>query len=142
MEAHLEGALRTAQGNRALRGREPVPGDEQQRLSVWFGEARERSENERALSWLVVVDSLAGDSLGEGSSSPGGAPLVGQHSAGHREQPRFGVLRYLVQATPGHEEGLGDRVVCLRGRASTKSVGRHGAEMRVEELREPAFLRC
>jgi hypothetical protein len=127
MQALAETVRRLAEDGGGLCGREPIPGDEHERLAIALAEARERAHDaaisEVGLPGVVALD-VPALGLDPQSLAPGGASTLGPGDVTRDgEQPWQRRLRYVVEPPPDDEERLGDDVIDRLGRHPAPSVG-------------------
>ena len=132
----------TARGARGAGTGEPVPGDEHERLAAAIRQPLHGDANELGLGEVLahLTRSVRGAGKGEAPlerGAPVGRPaLVGEDPARDPVQPGERVLRHVVEAAPGDEEGVGHDVLRRLGRRTAESVRPHERVVLSEQVFE------
>jgi hypothetical protein len=115
MQAHPRGTRLEVKRGASLCWREAVPSDQEEQLSIVLAEACEGVEHRRLVALaLRVVRSrrrLTAEALPERVAPSLSTTLGAESPARDADEPGERVGGDLIEATPGHEEDLGDQVI-------------------------------
>ena len=142
-QLQADGICRGTEDDGDLARLELLPGPEADELAIFFAELEEGLLERRVVRCPTCISDAAAprfrfESLYDTKPAPLRPSVIAQYVTGDAIAPREGVLsRNLVEATPNHEQRLGEKVVGLVSPGASKEILLQRLEYNVNDALEP-----